>query len=445
MINNYEIKIINGEERLFLYLDFKYEFANLDLKTQKRSLESAINEFIIKNHIIFKGSIVSLIVGGVLVGDLVLKQPVLSKELSVIEEITPKVVEVDKLMSIPELPKIDEIEIIYPKEEDNTNTSISKQITETIKKKAENAKNNTSVNKVVETPKVSETPKVVEQPKIVETPKVEEKKEVVDNNTYVNVKRSNGEVLKIELEEYLIGVVGAEMPALFNIEALKSQAVVSRTYTLKCLSIGKTLTDNASTQMYKSKGELQSMWGANFNSYYAKVKQAVDSTKGEYLTYNGTYIDAVYHSTSNGRTEDASNVWENSYPYLVSVESQYDSLNPTFQYELTLSYQDISNKLGMDINKDTIINILGKTIGNRVAQISIYDKTYTGVEFRNKLGLRSADFEFEKLDNGIKFKTKGYGHGVGMSQYGANGMAKNGSNYQTILKHYYKGVSISKK
>jgi len=420
MIYNYEIKVINGEEKLYLYLDLNYEFANLDFKTKKKSLEKAINEFMIKNKIVFKGSIISLIVGGLIVGDLILKQPVLSKQSTMIDAITPKIMEVDNLMRIPELPKLEEeIEILDLNENNKIKNNVNKSTTNNSinnKMVTENKSNNNSVSKNKE----------------------------IDNNIYVNVKRSNGQIENIELEEYLIGVVGAEMPALFNIEALKCQAVVSRTYALKSLQDGKMLTDNETTQSYKSKSELESMWGKNFNNYYNKVKTAVNETKGEYLTYNGKYIEAVFHSTSNGRTEDASNVWKNNYPYLISVESPYDKTNPSFQYEKELSYPDISKKLGINVNKDSIINILGKTIGNRVSQVSIDNKIFSGVEFRNKLGLRSADFELAKLDTGIKFKTYGYGHGVGMSQYGANVMAKNGYKYDEILKYYYTGINIKK-
>lgn len=423
MIYNYEIKVINGKEKLLLYLDLNYEFANLDFKSKKKSLEKAINEFIIKNKILFKGSIVSLIVGGVLVGDLLLKQPVMSKQNSIIDDITPKIMEVDHLMKIPDIPEIeDEIEIIYPKEDNNVNQNI-----------------NSNINNKVNTNTITET----KTSQVKESSRVEEKNEVIDNNIYIQLKRNNGVIENIELEEYVIGVVGSEMPALFNIEALKALAVVARTYGLKAKSIGKILTDNESTQSYKTKNQLQIMWGSNYNTYYSKIQKAVNETKGKYLSYNGKYIEAVYHSTSNGRTEDASNVWGNSYPYLVSVDSIYDKSNPTFEYEKELSYDFISKKLGIEVNKDTIINILGKTVGNRVNEISLNNKIFTGVEFRNLLGLRSADFELEKLENGIKIKTYGYGHGVGMSQYGANGMAKNGISYQDILKHYYRGVSIN--
>ena len=206
--------------------------------------------------------------------------------------------------------------------------------------------------------------------------------------------------------------------------------------------MGRTLSDNESTQSYKDNGELASMWGGNFDSYYSKVKNAVNSTKGVYLTYNGSYIDAVYHSTSNGRTEDSSNVWGNYYPYLVSVDSTYDNSNPSFSISKTFSFFDLSSKLGINVDSNTEFNILGYTSGGRVSSISVGGVEFNGVSFRSMLGLRSADFDITKSDDGVIITTRGYGHGVGMSQYGANGMAKAGYSYRDILLHYYSGVSI---
>lgn len=426
MINAYEIKKINGEEILYLYLDYRFEFANFDLPKDRINFIDKINKFIIDNNIHFKGSIISIVVSGILAGNLIINRPTINNEID--DNVFPKVVNVDKLMSIPkiELPK----EIVKPKETEIQETK-KIDINTNVKKSTINSNNNVYNNQKVETN--------------VEKSKETSQKEVIDTNTYVKVKRKNGTVETIELEEYLIGVVGAEMPALFNIEALKAQSIVARTYTLKAISSGKTLTDTESTQSYKDNTELKSLWGSNYNSYYNKIKSAVLDTKGMYLTYNGNYIEAVYHSTSNGKTEDSKNVWSNSYPYLISVDSPYDSLNPSFLYEVNISYNDLSSKLGINIDSNTDFNILEKTVGDRVSSIQINNKIYRGIEFRNILGLRSADFEIEKMDNYIKVKTKGYGHGVGMSQYGANGFAKHGYSYSDILKHYYRGVTISKK
>ena len=246
----------------------------------------------------------------------------------------------------------------------------------------------------------------------------------------------------MELEDYVIGVVGAEMPALFNSEALKAQSVIARTYALKANSMGRVLSDNESTQSYKDNGELANLWGGNFDSYYNKVRDAVMSTSGMYLTYNGNYIEAVYHSTSNGRTEDSSNVWGNYFPYLVSVESSFDNTNSSFSISKSFSYNDLSSKLGININASSEFNILGYTSGGRVSSVSIDGVEFSGISFRSKLGLRSADFDIDKSTDGIIVTTRGYGHGVGMSQYGANGMAKAGYSYRDILLHYYPGVSI---
>jgi stage II sporulation protein D len=181
----------------------------------------------------------------------------------------------------------------------------------------------------------------------------------------------------------------------------------------------------------------------SFDYIKIKTKQESDLTK-KYLfeLTDGNYIEAVYHSTSNGRTEDSSNVWGNSYPYLVSVDSLYDNTNPSFSISKSFSYSYLSSKLGIGVNSSSEFNILGYTSGGRVSSISIDGNQFSGVSFRSMLGLRSADFDIVKNDDGVVITTRGYGHGVGMSQYGANGMGKAGYSYQDILLHYYPGVSL---
>ena len=184
------------------------------------------------------------------------------------------------------------------------------------------------------------------------------------------------------------------------------------------------------------------MWGASYNTYYNKIKSAVNSTKGMYISYNNEYIDAVFHSTSNGYTEDAINVWGNNIPYLKSVETPLDKSATSFKRIITKTYREIENILGFSIDKDTPIKIV-RNKSNRVATIAINNKTYTGVEFREKLGLRSTDFDID-LKEQVTITTRGYGHGVGLSQYGANELAKRGYSYDKIIKLYYTGVSIKK-
>jgi stage II sporulation protein D len=184
------------------------------------------------------------------------------------------------------------------------------------------------------------------------------------------------------------------------------------------------------------------MWGSSFQTYYDKVRNAVASTKGEYLSYGGNYIEAVYHSTSNGQTEDAAVVWGNSYPYLKSVDSHWDLDASSYLRETPKGFDVLSSIIGINFNTDTNIEVLSRTSSNRIDQVKIDDKIFSGIELRTLLGLRSTDFDIRIEDGQAVFVTRGYGHGVGMSQYGANGMAKEGSGYREILSHYYPGTQI---
>ena len=431
MINGYNIRNINGEEVLCLYLDLYSEFANLNSQENK-SIKKIIKKYIKKNRISFKGVKVALIIGGFLVGTVMLnniKQPdnSFNNKSSIVAIMNEEQDNLDN----------NSIE----QENENKKKNIVQDSDDTINSQIDNVeKNNNQINKY----EIKNNDSVKESTKNVEVKKEEDilKEEVIDNNIYVNVRRNNGNIEKYELEEYIIGVVGAEMPASFNKEALKAQSVVARTYALKSIKNNKQLTSNNSTQNFKDNNELKKMWGSSYNTYYNKIKSAVLDTKGLYLSYNNDYVDAVYHSTSNGNTEDAVYVWGNSVPYLKSVSSEYDNTNQNYNNTITLTYNEISNKLKNSIDNNTKFNIISRTSSNRVKEIEINGKTYSGVEFRKLLNLRSADFSIENNGANVVISTNGYGHGVGMSQYGANGMANNGGNYRDILLHYYTGVSI---
>ena len=272
-----------------------------------------------------------------------------------------------------------------------------------------------------------------------------EKEEVetpVVNKQQVTVYRSNGSVITLSLEDYLIGVVGAEMPASFSIEALKAQAIISRTYALNKIESGGKLTDDVSTQSYKDNNQLKTLWGSSYYTYYQKIKSAVEATKGLAIYYHGDLIDAVYHSTSNGMTQDAVYVWGNSVPYLKSVDSYWDKEASSYLREVSNDFLNVLNILGIEADINTSFEILSRDTSGRVLEVRVGDKTFSGIEFRSLLGLRSADFELALDGSNLVITTRGYGHGVGLSQYGANGMAKDGYTYQQILKHYYTGVSI---
>lgn len=395
-----------------------------------------IKKFIKENKIDFAGKTVAIIASGIVVGTLMLNNPTTNSISSENYTITMS----ENLATAITNPKIE-----LTNNEQTTNKEVIEQAEkqETNQEKINQNQSTESINQTNNTQTISTT-QTTNSPQVTQTSSQEQTtQQVQEAKTYVNIHRTNGQVIQLELEKYIIGVVGAEMPASFSDQALMSQAIIARTYALKAINRGVTLTDNSSTQNYKSNTELQAMWGLDYNYYYNKIKNAVEVTKGMYLTYNGTLIEAVYHSTSNGITEDSRYVWGNYFPYLVSVESVYDSSNPSFQKEQFISYQDLTTKLEIEINSNTNFNILSKTTGNRVENIEINGSVYTGVQIRNLLGLRSTDFEITKTDTGITFVTKGYGHGVGLSQYGANGMAKAGYNYEQILKHYYTGVTIN--
>ena len=225
------------------------------------------------------------------------------------------------------------------------------------------------------------------------------------------------------------------MPASFNIEALKAQAVVARTYAKKVLDRGGKLTDNVSTQAYKDKEQMRLMWGSSFDTYYSKIKQAVNETEGVAIYYSGEYIDAVYHSTSNGYTEDAVYVWGNEIPYLKSVNSTWDIGTTSYLRTEEKSSSVLWNTLGLSVDSNTNIEIVSKDDSGRVLELKIGENTYDGVTFRKLLNLRSTDFDLEINDGNLIITTRGYGHGVGMSQYGANEMAKQGYSYAVSYTH----------
>ena len=427
MINSYELK----DEVLYIYLDFNYEFGSFT--SFGKNLRNELNN-IIKN---ISAKKIKIIVNGLIISTLLIS-PVKINDETVNNIIYVKDLNISENSKLIEKLNNESSNIIIDNNDVVINNISSNNSTNTKKEDNSITYNNTDSNKIIETESVETIKEETAIKSNTCSPIIDN---LVDNNTYVTVNRSNGSIINIELESYLIGVVASEMPASFNTEALKAQAIVARTYALKRISEGKILTDTLSTQVYKDDNELRNMWGASFNTYYNKIKDAVNSTKGMYITYNGKYIDAVYHSTSNGYTEDAINVWGNDIPYLKSTESIWDKSASSYERTVTFTFSEFINKLGININKDSEINIT-RNNSNRVSLISIDSNTFDGITFRTKLGLRSTDFNIILHEDNIVITTYGYGHGVGMSQYGANGMANSGYNYKDILNHYYKDIKI---
>jgi len=282
-----------------------------------------------------------------------------------------------------------------------------------------------------------------------------------DYHKYKTIKllhTSTSEAEELNIDEYLYGVVSSEMPASFDIEALKAQATVARTYTIYQIIHNSGKHENADIcddfnccQAWISKDERIAKWDQQeAENYWNKIIQAVDSTKGKIVTYEGQPINAFFHANSGGVTESSLNIWSGiDYPYLKSVETAGEDGYTQYASEVILSHQDLLNKIQaehedctIDFSQQDCIKILDYTTSGRVKTIKFGNKEIAGTEARTLLGLKSTNFTFSIDDENVKFTVTGYGHGVGMSQTGADALAQAGSNYEAIIKHFYTNVEI---
>lgn len=268
----------------------------------------------------------------------------------------------------------------------------------------------------------------------------------------VKVYRSQKQIVEeINLEDYIVGVVAGEMPLEFEEEALKAQALATRTYivnklmkpTTSDLPDGAIVSDTVTHQVYKDLNQLKEQFGSKYEEALEKIKRVVQSTEGQIITYNNQPIEASYFSTSNGYTENSEDVWLHPFPYLTSVASSWDEKSPRFIEEKIISVADFEKALGIKLTGNSVGTVLERTNSNRIARIKIGNKEFEGTKIRELLELKSTDFTWERRKDKIYITTKGYGHGVGMSQYGANFMAQEGKTYTDIIKYYYAGVEIS--
>jgi len=239
------------------------------------------------------------------------------------------------------------------------------------------------------------------------------------------------------------------MPVSFNLEALKAQAVAARNYAVKKVLYNKNkdydLIDTTANQVYLDTDYLKESWKNKYIENINKIRKAVSDTKQEYLVYDDKVIDLFYFSTSNGKTENVENVFKTDVPYLKSVDSPWDEKESSvFNDTKTFQLNEFYDLLELEYSKDLIIKDIKKSESNRVLEININGTLFTGREIYKKLSIRSTDFEIRQIDNQICIRTKGFGHGVGMSQYGANGMAKQGYTYDQILTYYYQGTTLKK-
>lgn len=271
---------------------------------------------------------------------------------------------------------------------------------------------------------------------------------------------SEKKVKKIDVEEYILGVVSSEMPASFEEEALKAQAIAARTFYYSkrmkncSLANGGEICDSVHCQAYMDKEDRMEKWPKeDREKYYEKVKKAVQDTKGKVLTYdNEIVLYPQFFSTSSGKTENAEDVFSSQVPYLKSVSSEGEEVSTSYESEKEISNKDFSaivnsqyKNANLNINNiNKKIQIKSRTDGGSVKEIQLGGATIKGTEFRKLFDLKSANFTLEYSKNKIKIKCKGNGHGVGMSQWGANLMAKEGKGYEEILKHYYTGIELGK-
>lgn len=268
--------------------------------------------------------------------------------------------------------------------------------------------------------------------------------------------KKTGETEQVNIDEYLCNVVSAEMPADYETEALKAQAIVARTYTIYKILNKKhenadICDDSACCQAWISKDDRLARWEeSKRESNWQKICEVVNSTKGKIITYENQPINAFFHSNSGGVTEVPVNVWGGTgFPYLQSVQTSGEDVYSQYSSEVILTQEELLNKLkekysdiSIDFSNNDDIKILEYTESTRVKTVKFGNHELSGVETRSILGLRSTNFEIGRDGNNIKFSVKGYGHGVGMSQTGADSMAKQGATVDEIITHFYTGVEI---
>ena len=282
-----------------------------------------------------------------------------------------------------------------------------------------------------------------------------------DYSKYSTIKllhKKTDEVEEVNLDEYVANVVSAEMPVKYDIEALKAQAMAARTYTIYKITNSKKHSeadicdDSTCCQAWISKEDRIKKWNdSEANDNWNKIVKAVNETRGKIITYNSKPINAFFHSNSGGKTEIPLYVWGGEgYPYLQIVETSGEDNYSQYKSEAEFIKEEFEEKIKVkhsnfeiDYNEENCINIIERDDSNRVKTIKIGNLNLSGVEVRTLLGLKSANFEVEIFEDKIKFTVIGYGHGVGMSQTGADSLAKQGKNYEEIIKHFYKGVEIT--
>lgn len=274
-----------------------------------------------------------------------------------------------------------------------------------------------------------------------------------ESNETINVfNHETNTTYTMSMDDYLTGVVAAEMPAAFETDALKAQAVAARTYTMYKQSStdheADVCTDHTHCQAYLSEEQMRTNWGDAYEFYLDKIKSCVQDTKGEILTYNNEPILAVFHSMGGGQTQSSGDVWGSQLPYLVSVPSPGEDVASNYHSTLTVSFEEFAKTVKASYPNAEIESFLDVSVptlseSGHVKSVLIGKISIAGTEIRRMFNLRSTKFTLSFSEGNVTFNVTGYGHGVGMSQYGANAMAKEGKTYKEILSHYYQGAILT--
>lgn len=261
------------------------------------------------------------------------------------------------------------------------------------------------------------------------------------------------DLVTLSASEYITGVVAAEMPALYHDEALKAQAVAAYTYALYKRDANKEkgydlTADSATDQAFADDTAQREKWGAKYDEYRQRISAAVTAVEGEFVSFDGKPILAAYHAISSGKTETAAAVWGRDYPYLQTVESEGDRLSDGYLADAVFSPEKLCELLEIEgplAAEDSTIGEIERSDCGTVRRLTIGGHGFTGSSLRAALSLRSSNFDLCAREGSFVFTTRGYGHGVGMSQFGADFLADRGYTYKEILSHYYKGAQIEKK
>jgi stage II sporulation protein D len=297
-----------------------------------------------------------------------------------------------------------------------------------------------------------------DSPKITQPLTLKSDAEKTEFYKYLDIEKNK--IIEISVRDYLIGAVAAEIPVTYEPETLKCQAIAAHTYAERRHIIAETSpepdlqgadfsNDTSKYQAFFTSEQIKEFYGDKFAENYDKIAKSVDAVIDYVILHKGEPIIAAFHALSAGKTESAANVWGSNVEYLAPADSEADKSSPDYSVDVTFTKEQLLEKIyaydsTVEFGDEVNLKVNSTTISGTVTAVQVGDKVMTGSEVRTALGLRSAAFDIKVSENNFIFTVRGYGHGVGLSQYGANEMAKSGATFNEILNHYYFGVEVAK-